>query len=64
MVATAHKNAGTHATLADWSDADRFDSDADRAAVGGSRQLKIQPVGVCAGGAHADTCGGDGCDCS
>ena len=64
MVATAHKNAGTHATLADWSDADRFDSDADRAAVGGSRQLKIQPVGVCAGSSHADTCGGDSCDCS
>ena len=63
MVATAHKNAGTHASLADWSDADRFDSDSDRAAVGGSRLLQIQPVGVSAGGAHLAACDGGGCDC-
>ena len=61
MVATAHKNAGTLNTLADWRDADRFGEPEQV----GARPLPITPVGVAAGLVAANSCGcGGQCDCS
>ncbi len=63
MVATAHKNAGTLNTLADWSDGDQFVEAAPAAEVSGAKLLSIKPIGI-SGAQVGGGCGTGGCGCS